>query len=239
MHVLHTFANNDSVPYLSWFAERAQREGGIRYSFLLLYPKPPAMMDEMHALGFDCTWIKYDHRHRKRGILKALPLLWWRILKAKPDIVHCHLFDDSLPGVIAAWLAGVKVRVATKQDTGFHWMHARRWVFLDQLITRLSTHVIAISGECRSFLIEKENAPPSKITLVHNGIPPERFTKQDPATIQRLRSHFGLTDQHPVIGTVARFIAWKGYEHIVDAARTTSENIRMRASYFAAWAHKK
>ncbi len=35
----------------------------------------------------------------------------------------------------------------------------------------------------------------------------------------RLRTRFGLEGQGPVFGTLARFIEWKGYEHIVDAAR--------------------
>lgn len=219
MHVLHTFANNDSVPYLSWFAERAKSEGAIQYSFLLLYPKPPAMMEEMQALGFDCTWIPYNDKHRKSGMLRALPLLWWHMRRIRPDIVHCNLFDDSLPGVIAAWLAGIKVRVTTKQDAGYHWMHAQKWVRMDRLISMLSTHVIAISGENRRFLIDKEGTPPDKITLVHNGIPPERFTAQDPATMEGLAQRFGTKARFPVIGTVARLIEWKGHRHLVDAAR--------------------
>lgn len=219
MHVLHTFANNDQVPYLSWFAERARERGGIRYTFLIMYPKRPAMLDEMQALGFTCEWIPYDDRHRKRGMLMALPRLWSRMVHHRPDIVHCHLFDDALPGLLAAWLAGVKIRVTTKQDTGFHWSYARKWVFFDRLVTRLATQVIAISGECRRFLIDIERAPASKITLVHNGIPPERFVERDATTMARFRKRFGLEGRRPVIGTVARFIAWKGHRHIIDAAR--------------------
>jgi glycosyltransferase involved in cell wall biosynthesis len=219
MHVLHTFANNDSVPYLSWFAERAQQEGGPRYSFLVLHPKRPAMMDEMQALGLECKWIKFDARSRKRDMVRALPLMWWHFLRTRPDIVHCNLFDDSLPGVLAAWLAGVKVRITTKQDTGFHWVYTRQWVRFDRLITRLSTLVIAISEECRRFLIEKERAPAEKIALVHNGIPAERFTQQESGAMDRLRRQFSAARRYPVIGTVARFIPWKGYVHIVDAAR--------------------
>lgn len=41
MHVIHTFANNSTVPYLSWFAARAAKEGQPRYSFLIMYRKSP------------------------------------------------------------------------------------------------------------------------------------------------------------------------------------------------------
>lgn len=177
------------------------------------------MMDEMRALGFDCEWIRYDDAHRKRGMIRALPKIWRLIRKYRPDVVHCNLFDDSLPGLVAARFAGVKVRVLTRQDTGFHWFHRPRWVFLDRWNARMATHVIAISGECREFLIEKEGVPREKVKLVHNGIPPERFTRQDPLIMKELRGRFGLEGRYPVIGTVARFIKWKGYDRIVEAAR--------------------
>jgi glycosyltransferase involved in cell wall biosynthesis len=54
---------------------------------------------------------------------------------------------------------------------------------------------------------------------VHNGIPPERFTRQDPATMALLRRRSGVEPHHLVFGTVARFIAWKGHRHIVGAAK--------------------
>lgn len=220
MHILHTFANNSSVPYLSWFAERARREGGVWYTFLILFPERPEMMDEMRDKGFTVIWIPFNDKKRKWGMIRALPLLWWHMLRIKPDIVHCNLFDDSLPGLIAAWFAGIRTRVLTRQDTGYHWMHARKWVLLDRWNARLATHVIAISNECMRYLIEKENIPASKVTMVHNGIPEDLFTNQDALVIKRLRERFGTHDRYPVIGTVARFIEWKGYRTIVASARS-------------------
>jgi glycosyltransferase involved in cell wall biosynthesis len=219
IHVLHTFANNSSVPYLSWFAERAAREGGVRYTFVNLHPERPAMIDEMAALGFPCEWVPYDDRHRKTGLLRALPAMYRHIRRHRPQIVHCNLFDDSVPGLIAARMAGVPVRVITRQDTGYHWMHARQWLFVDRWNARLATDIIAISSESQRHLIEQERLPASKIALVHNGIPPERHTAKDPRAMAELRARFGLEGPGPVIGTVARFIPWKGYRHIVDAAR--------------------
>ncbi|MBK6343065.1 MAG: hypothetical protein IPF41_10895 [Flavobacteriales bacterium] len=84
LHVLHTFANNATVPYLSWFAERAAREGNVRYSFVNMHPSRPAMIDEMRQLGFACEWIPYDDRHRKSGLLRALPALYRHIRKHRP-----------------------------------------------------------------------------------------------------------------------------------------------------------
>lgn len=218
MHVLHTFANNGTVPYLTWFTDRAVLEGTPHYTFILLVPQRPPMIEEMRAKGFDVIWIRYDDRRRKRGLIRALPLLWWHMRRIRPDIVHCNLFDDSLPGLIAARLAGIRRRVLTRQDTGYHWMHARRWVTLDRWNNRMATHIIAISEENRRFIIDQEGADERKVTMVHNGIPPERFTRQDHEVMQRLRERFGLSSENLVFGSVARYVQWKGHRHVLDAA---------------------
>ncbi|MCL4283203.1 MAG: glycosyltransferase family 4 protein [Flavobacteriales bacterium] len=224
MHVLHTFSNNSSVPYLSWFAERAHREGAPRFTFILMHPERPRMIDEMKAYGFKCIWIKFSDQHRKRGLLKALFLMWWHMARLRPDVVHSHLMDDSMAGMLAARLAGVKARVVTKQVTGFHWMHAPRWVWVDRFTNRMATDLLAVSGECRQFLLEKEKAPSSKITVVHHGVQVADITAQDPSVSEALRRRFGAIDRFPVIGTVARLIEWKGHRHIVDAAREVVRN---------------
>jgi glycosyltransferase involved in cell wall biosynthesis len=216
---MHIFATSGSVPYLTWFAEQAKREGNVRFTFLVMYHERPAMMDEMPALGFDCRWIRFDPKKRKRGMLKALPWLWWHMMRYRPDVAHGHLFDDTLPAMIAAWAARIKLRVYTRQDSGYHWNYTPRWVFLDRLLARFANRVIAVSGDVRDHMMRKERIDPGKIIVVHNGIPPARYTVQDPATMARLRERFGINGHHPVLGTVARFIEWKGYEHIVSAAR--------------------
>lgn len=223
MHVLHTFANNTTVPYLSWFTDHAVREGSPHYSFIILYPERPRMIDEMRAKGFKAIWVRYDDRRRKRGMLRALPILWWHMLRLRPDIVHCNLFDDSLPGLIAAKLAGVRRRVITRQDTGFHWLYAPRWVALDRWNNRQATRIIAISEENRRFIIEREGAPAEKTTLVHNGIPAEIFTRQHEGTIAELRERFGIRPGHLVIGNVARHVEWKGHRHVIAAAARIAE----------------
>ncbi len=217
-HVLHTFSSNSSVPYLTWFTDRAQREGAPHYSFLLMTRERPAMIDEMAARGFPVKWLRYDDRRRKSGMLRALPWFLGHMRKLKPDIVHCNLFDDSVPGLLAAKMAGVRARVITRQDTGYHWMHTPKWMAFDRMNARVATDIISISQEAREFLIEKEGAPKEKIRLVHNGIPPEVFTRQKPETIARLAERFGTKGRFPVVGTIARFIPWKGYEQITDAA---------------------
>lgn len=220
IHVLHTFANNSSVPFLTWFARKAAQEGRLRFSFLVMHNERPALLDEMTALGHACHWIPFDQEHRKRGMIGALPRLWWHMRRLRPDVMHGHMFDDALPGLIAARAAGIKARVITRHDTGYHWKYTPRWVFVDRFNARLATDVIAISSEGREHLIGNERLDPSRISLVPNGVPLDFADQVSDTTVQRLRARFDLRPEHTVIGTVARFIEWKGYRHVVDAARS-------------------
>ena len=219
MHVVFIMANNSSVPYFSWFAEESLKYPGLKFSFIAMHRERPAMLDQMKSIGCDCYWVPYDDSKRKRGMLSAVIKLLSLFRKLKPSVVHTHLFDDSLPGLVAARMAGVKVRVVTKQDTGFHWFFKPQFVRFDRMNNNNATHLLAVSGECRDFLIEKERADKRKIVLVHHGIPVDRSTRQDDITKQRLIERFALKDKI-VIGTVARLIEWKGYRYIIDAAET-------------------
>ena len=37
MHVIHIMANNNTVPYFTWFAEGVKRYPDVRFSFIILY----------------------------------------------------------------------------------------------------------------------------------------------------------------------------------------------------------
>ncbi len=219
IHVLHTFANNDGVPYITWFMERAAREGNVRYSFLLLCAQKPKMLEEIRSFGFRGKWVPFNPARRKWGMITALPRMWWQMLRWRPDIVHGHLFDDTLPAMVSARMAGIRVRIITRQDSGFHLFYAPKWVFLDRLATKLATRVIAVSGDTKRLMVQHEKASPAKIGVVHHGIDPAPYLADHAAGAASLRRRLNLGDAYPVVGTVARLIAWKGHQHIIEAAR--------------------
>lgn len=216
LHIVWVLANNTNAPYFTWFAERAARETNVRFSFVALYPELPAMVSEMQALGCHAYWVPFDQVKRGRSMLKALPRLVKLFRKIKPDVVHAHLFDDALPSLAAARIAGVKTRVITKGDAAFHWFFAPKGIKYDRLNNRNATHILALSGESRDFIIEKENADPKKLVVIHHGVP-EKLTVQSEEAKKRLRERFQLNENHLVIGTVSRLIEWKGYRHIIGA----------------------
>jgi len=223
MHIVFTIANNSSVPYFKWFAEEASKQKKHTFSFVALHSERPDMIEDVSKFGWKCHWIQFDNNSRKKSMVSALPKLIKLFKKIKPDVVHSHLFDDSLPTLFAAKLAGVKKRVITKQDTTFHYFYAPKWVKADKFNNRNATHLIPVSKEAEEFIIDKENADPKKITMIHHGIPPELFTKQTEESKNYIREKFKL-DNRIVIGTVARLIDWKGYIYLIEAAEIVVKN---------------
>lgn len=225
MHVVHVIANNSTVPYLNWFAERLNAYPDVKFTVIALYPEKPRIIEEMNSYGCDAYWIKFDYKKRKRGMIYAFFKLFRLFRKLKPDVVNAHLFDDSLPALLAARLVGIKKRVIRKQDTAYHWYFAPAWVWFDRFNNFNATEIIAISEDSRKFLIEKEKVPEKKITMIHNGIPIKDFTVQIDSDKKFLINKYGLEGK-TVLGTIARYIEWKGYRHIIEAARTLTKEYK-------------
>lgn len=225
---MHIIANNASVPYFNWIAERGGRYPGVKFSFVALYPEMPVMSEEMKGYGCDFYWIKFDQSRRKRGMVRSFFNLYALFRKIKPDVVHTHLFDDSLPAILAARVAGVRMRVIQKEDTGFHWNFKPLWVWADRFNNVNATHIVAISKESKRFILDKEKAPSSKVFMIHNGIDLKAIRLMDEESKNRLRKEFNPENKF-LICTISRYIEWKGYRYIIDAVKnivTINNNVK-------------
>lgn len=211
-------ANNSSAPYFNWFAEKSQKYLEVKFSFICLFPTKPKMLEDMKKFNCDCYWVKFDSARRKTFYIQSTFSLFKLFRKLKPDVVHSHLFDDSLPSMLAARLANIKVRAITKADTGFHHTYTPQWVKFDKFNNWNATHIVAISEECKDFVINIERPNCDKVHLVHHGIPVNKFTNQKEEYKEFLTNKFSLKGK-TVIGTVARLIEWKGYKTIIEVAR--------------------
>ena len=225
MHVVQVIANNSTVPYLNWFAERLYKYPGVKFTFIVLYTEKPHLIEEMKAYGCDAYWIKFDPKKRKSGMILAFFRLYKLFKKLKPDVVNAHLFDDSVPALLAARFAGIKKRVIRKQDTAFHWNFTPHWVWVDRLNNSNATDIIAISKDSEKFLLENEKASEDKIHMIHNGIPIQYFTTQVDSDKEFLIKKYGLEGKI-VLGTISRYIEWKGYRYIIEAAITLTQKYK-------------
>jgi glycosyltransferase involved in cell wall biosynthesis len=220
-HIVWVLSNASSAPYFNWFAAIAAQRNDIDMSFVCMYHEEPKMIADMQRFGFKCYWIKYDWHRRKSGLIKAYFQLKKLFRHIRPDVVHAHLFDDALAAINAAKAAGVRKRVVTKGDASYHYFHTPRYVRFDKLINRRATTVVALSEESRAFILDKEQCPPHKVKLVHHGLDVREVTAQNEKTIAAFKEKWNLHGK-TVVGSVSRFIPWKGYTTLTEVARIVS-----------------
>jgi len=216
MKVVLSMANNSTTPYFTRFANLAISNNEIELVFLCLYPEKPLMVDEMNKKGFECYWVKFDSTNRKQSFISSFFNIYKLFKKIKPDVVHTHLFDDSVPTLYAAKLSGVKHRVISKLDAGFHFRYNKKWMIFDKFNNRNATKILTVSGENQKFVIEKENADINKIVLIHQGVDENEVTQYSENTRHEIINKYYLQDKKVVL-IVSRYIELKGLRYIVEA----------------------
>lgn len=224
MHIVYTIANESSVPYFKWFADEAAKHPELKFTFVVLFHSKPQMLEDMQQRNCDCYWIHFDSNKRKRGMVRALFQLKKLFKKLEPDVVHTHLFDDSVPGLLAAKWAKVPIRVITKQDTTFHYYYKPAYVRFDRMNNKNATHIHAVASRNRDFILQKEKASAKKIHLIRNGFPEAVVTNSNEKTIKKIKHQYNLNERF-VVGTVARYIDWKNHKLIIQAAKELAQKI--------------
>lgn len=164
--------------------------------------------------------------------LRDLISLWHLFLlmrKEKPDIVHTHTPKAGLLGMLAARLAGVKIRMHTV--AGLPLLEKRgpyRLVleWMERLTASCATRVYPNSGRLRAIMMEKKYCTNRKLRLLgngsSNGIDSSFFQKNNGLEIQagKFRKERGWLPHHFVYVFAGRIVKDKGVEELVDAFTT-------------------
>ena len=158
--------------------------------------------------------IKY---RGKKDFVFALIRCWYQLIKWKTTIVHTHLFDANMIGLLSAKLAGIQSRIHTRHHSSFHHEYFPNAIKYDLMVNQWSTKIIAITGIVKDILVLKENVPLHKIDLIHHGFDLALFQNPDPDAINLLKEKYQTKEHSPVIGVIARQTKWKGVEYIIDA----------------------
>jgi glycosyltransferase involved in cell wall biosynthesis len=129
------------------------------------------------------------------------------------DILQTYFPDSSYFGILAAWLAGVRHRLRTRNNIG-HWMtpwHRR----LGRWLNRLTTGTIANCEAARTALIADEKPDPASVVVLENGVDAGNF----------LDLPVPGPDAPQVIGSVANLRPVKGLDTLVAAAASVAAEV--------------
>lgn len=158
--------------------------------------------------------IKY---RSKFDLIPSILSTFQFLKRNKTEIVHCHLFDASFIGLIAAKLVGIKKRFYTRHYSTYNHDYHPTTVKWDKFLNRNASLIIAISETVKETLIQKEGVDPKKVVLIHHGFKLKQFKDPDANTVDRLRTKYNSKNKGPVIGVISRFIELKGVQYIIPA----------------------
>jgi glycosyltransferase involved in cell wall biosynthesis len=150
------------------------------------------------------------------------PIAFARLVRVvrsfRPTIVHTHLQSANLYGRLAARLARVPLVVATEHNV--YGEKARRYVFVERRLARMTDALVAVSDEVRQFLSRQLAIAPSAIRIVRNGV---AAGAASPQMVAELRARIGGKADSVSLGTIASLTPKKGHQFLVRAGARLRE----------------
>ncbi|MCI0370923.1 MAG: glycosyltransferase [candidate division NC10 bacterium] len=184
--------------------------GGLdrsRWAPMVVLPCEGAVAEGCRALGLPTHVIPLPGlRCPGPGMLRSAAALRRLARSTGACLLHAN-------GSRAMAYAGLAGRL-TRRPVIWHVRVADRGGLLDRLLARLARAVIVNSKAVGRRL---DWAPPSKVRCIYNGVDFGRFSPRRPPPT--LRASLGLPEDAPVVGSVGRFVPYKGYAHLLEAAR--------------------
>ncbi|MFV2066374.1 MAG: glycosyltransferase family 4 protein [Pirellulales bacterium] len=158
------------------------------------------------------------------------PLRDWRSYRAivsvlndlGPEVVHTHSAKAGLLGRCAASKLGVPAIVHTVHGAPFHAYQGRgaRALFRHcEWYAAIRCHaLVSVADAMTDQLVAAGVAPREKFVTIHSGMEVGPFLNADDCRAE-VRKKLGYSDEHVVIGTVARLFHLKGHDDLIDVAR--------------------
>ncbi len=182
---------------------------------------PGAVGDRLREAG-----IAVDTLNMRRGI--PSPLALWRLMRIlrsfRPDLVQTWLYHADLLGLAAVRTAfPFHPRPALVWNLRCSFMDLKQYPLTTTLtlkacaaLSRWPDAVLTNSSEARCFH-EGLGYRPKQFKIIPNGFDTGLY-RPDEAARRDVRNEFGIPQDAPVIGHVARFDPMKGHDTFIEAA---------------------
>ncbi len=209
-NITYIISNIDKALAFEWVASYLYSDR-FNLSFVLLNPADSELEQYLKSINIRVKRIGYNS---KLDSLKAIIYLVFFFIKNKTQIVHCHLFDASLVGLIVAKLCFIKKRIYTRHHSDYHHKNFPKALHYDNLINFLATDRVSISNVVSNVLIDLEKVNRKKVKLIHHGFDLELFSNSNS---KEMNLKYKIEGNYPIIGVIARYTSWKGIQFIIPA----------------------
>lgn len=158
--------------------------------------------------------------------LQAYRAIQQALRKFQPDVVHTHSAKGGILGRLAAWSLGVPAIVHTVHGAPFHpyqpYAVRRACQWCEWYAARRCHKLISVADAMTDLMVSAGVAPREKFVTIYSGMDVEPFlaANQHRAT---MRQQLGYSDEHVVIGKIARLFPLKGHDDLIAAARDVAK----------------
>lgn len=139
----------------------------------------------------------------------------------KPDVVHTHSAKGGLIGRRVAWKENVPAVIHSVHGAPFHpYQSALAYDFFRRCETWAAKHchhLISVADAMTDQLVDAGVAPREKFTTIYSGMDVQPFLDANEHR-EAIRRKYQLSDDHIVIGKIARLFHLKGHEDLITAA---------------------
>tara|TARA_Y100001933_G_scaffold264744_1_gene332209 strand:+ start:94336 stop:95496 length:1161 start_codon:yes stop_codon:yes gene_type:complete len=141
------------------------------------------------------------------------------IKQTKPDIVHTHSSKAGITGRLAAWQGKVPGVLHTVHGLPFHdkqprWIH-QTYVMLERFAAKRCHKIVGITQAMIDAFIEKRIGKTEQFAIIPSGVSVEEFATPT-ASREVTRQAYGIPNDVPVVGIVARLDPLKGHHDLLD-----------------------
>lgn len=177
-----------------------------RWAPTVVVPSEGAVAERCRALGLAAEVVPLPGLRRAGpAMLRSVLALWRLTRRTGAVLLHAN-------GSRAMCYAGLAARLA-RRPVLWHVRVADSDGGLDRLLFRLASVIVVNSKAVgRRFAW----APPGKVRCVYNGVDLGRFSPRQPPA--PLRAALGLPEHARVAVSIGRFVAFKGTDHLLEAA---------------------
>jgi len=215
IRVMHLITDSGIGGAEKIMAELASRLDPEQFTCRVVALKEPgATAQKLIERGIRVDSLHLPSRMKPGYLLAAMPAML-RLLRLirefRPQILHCWLFQANLMGRFAARLARVPVNLSGLRVIE---MEHRSQYLPDRLTRGLVTRYVAVCEAVARHYRERLRLPPSKLTVILNGVEPAAEGEHDR---EQARRELEISGDPPVIGFLGRLHPQKGVDLLIEA----------------------
>jgi len=171
-------------------------------------------LDDLRSNGVEVIHLPVGREYIPNAAIQA-----WRlaslIRRNRYDIIQTFHQKADTYGALIAWLAGARLLVSSKRDTGE--LRKPLHVFLNRRLKCLFDAFIMVADAVRVAVVANDHLPVSRVTTIYNGVDVTRFVVASSSQKAEARKRFGFAASDFVVGMVAAFRAEKNHDVFFDA----------------------